>query len=201
MNYLFKVNNEIIKPREDVVLYVGNINTYSFEFLFDYIWDEYEKFVSFIIGDKVYNILIKDNKITVPNEVLEQEGKIIFGVFGTNGEDDIKRISSNLIEFNVLKGAYSPKTNEVLTPTPDFWEILFKNSIPKIIDGMWYIYDISKKEYINTNIIAKGTTPKKGEDYFTDSDISSLGINKKADILYVDESIQQAILDSWEEGV
>ncbi|MBR3791120.1 MAG: hypothetical protein IKK18_00305, partial [Clostridia bacterium] len=92
-------------------------------------------------------------------------------VYGTNGEDNIKRISSNILEFKVEKGIYS----EWLAPTapsPDVWETLFKNSIPKIINGYWYLYNPEENLYVKTTTRAVGLSPVKGTDYFTEEDKS-----------------------------
>lgn len=169
MNYYFDVTNEQIKGRPNLRLYTGNVQTYTFSFGFDEHWQGLLKFVTFFKNDESYIIQVINNMVCVPYELLMKPGTCSFGVYGTNGEDDIKRISSNILEFEVEKGIYSewlaPKV-----PTPDVWETLFKNSIPKIIGGYWYLYNPEENRYVKTTTRAEGLTPIKGTDYFTEED-------------------------------
>jgi len=181
MNYLLTVKNEKILKRPDIKLYTGNIGTYTFSFDFDEHWSGLLKFVSFTNNSETYVVEAKNDYITIPSEILEKSGLWSFGVFATNGEDNIKRISSNLLEFEVIKGAYSEGLTPQ-TPTPDVWESLFRNSIPEIRNGYWYIFSIDDNDYVNTGIRAVGTMPVKGVDYFTEEDISSLGLDGKENI-------------------
>ena len=180
MNYTFKIDDERIKPRPDLRFYTGNINSYTFQFEFSNQWDGLIKFAIFITEKISYTMLIENNLVSIPHEILENPGVCQFGIYATNGEDNIKRISTNLIDLEILQGAYkigeSPQT-----PTPDVWETIFKNSIPMIIDRYWHIYNVSEDKYINTGILAEAITPIKGVDYLTPEDIDALGIDKKQD--------------------
>lgn len=173
MNYLLTVKNEKIKKRPDIKLLTGNIGTYTFSFDFDEHWQGLLKFVSFTNNSETYIVQAKNDTVTVPSEILQKPGLCSFGVYGTNAEDDIKRISSNLLEFEVVNGAYSEGLTPS-TPTPDIWETLFKNSIPTIVDGYWYIYSVDENDYINTGVKAMGEKPQKNIDYFSDEDKSEL---------------------------
>ena len=173
MNYLLTVKNEKITKRPDIKLLTGNIGTYTFIFDFDEHWQGLLKFASFTNALETYVVEAKNDSVTIPSEILENPGLWSFGVFATNGEDNIKRISSNLLEFEVVKGAYSEGLTPQ-TPTPDIWEALFKNSIPSIVDGYWYIYSIDDDKYVNTGIRAVGEKPLKNIDYFTDEDKKEL---------------------------
>ncbi len=180
MNYLIAVEKEKIY-RPDIKLYTGNIGTYTFSFDFDENWQGLIKFASFSKNNETYVIEIIDNKVSIPYELLLEPGVCSFGLYGTNGEDDIKRISSNLLEFEVIKGGYSEGSTPQ-TPTPDVWETLFKNSIPKIIDGYWHLYNPQDEIYVDTGVNAAGLFPVKGVDYFTDEDKSIIveEVEKKA---------------------
>lgn len=169
MNYHFDVINDKIKGRPDLKLYTGNVKSYSFDFEFDEHWNSLIKFATFNSGTNTYVIELSDNSIIVPHEILTCPGICTFGVYGTSADDDIKRISTNIIEFEIIKGAYSDGLTPSV-PTPDIWENLFKNSIPKIIDGYWYLYDPKNSIYVNTGINSVGQFPVKGVDYFTDED-------------------------------
>ena len=173
MNYLLSVKNEIITKRPDIKLLTGNIGTYTISFNFDEHWQGLLKFVSFTNNSETYILQSENDTVTVPAEILENPGLWSFGVFATNGEDNIKRISSNLLEFEVVKGAYSEGLSPQ-TPTPDIWESLFKNSIPTIIEDYWYIYSIDENQYVNTGNRAVGEKPLKNIDYFTDEDKTEL---------------------------
>ncbi len=173
MNYCFEVNNEKISNRPGMKLYTGNIDTYTFSFNFNENWENLLKFVSFSKDSEIYIIKMENDTITVPHEVLNSPGICTFGVYGTNADDNIKRISSNILEFEVTKGAYSDGISPE-TPTPDIWETLFRKSVPKIMDGNWYIYSIDENDYVNTGIMPVGTIPVKGIDYFTEKEKDEL---------------------------
>ena len=169
MDYLFKVEKGTLNNRPNLKLFAGNIGTYTFSFDFDEHWQGLFKFVSFSKGSDTYIVRLENDTANVPSEILEKPSLCSFGVYGTNGENDIKRISSNILEFEVIESAYS-KWQLPTTPTPDVWEALFKNSIPKIINDYWYLYNIAKSDYVNTGIKAVAEKPIKNIDYFTEED-------------------------------
>lgn len=166
MNHHFDVRNEKIKGRPDLKLYSGNIDTYTFSFDFDENWQGLIKFATFNSGTDTYIVEINDNIVTVPHEILSSVGVCSFGIFATNAQDNIKRISSEILEFEISQGAYQEGLSPD-TPTPEIWEELFGKSVPRIKDGYWYLYDIYTGDYKNTDI---KTTPQKGVDYFTQED-------------------------------
>ena len=85
--------------------FTGNIGTYTINVLFDSTWDIYEKFVSFTINDEPLEPqLIINDTITIPSEVFISPCECLFGFFGTNLNEDIKRISTNRMSFTVLQG-------------------------------------------------------------------------------------------------
>ena len=178
MNYSFDVKKDIIEPNCEISLYSGNINTYTFSFNMDEEWNEYIKFGVFIKNGRSYSVKMDNMQIIVPEEILLSSGDVSFGLFGTNGEKDIKRLSTNLITFKVNQGAYNG-SDMPAPPVADFWETILSKYIPRIIDDKWYVYDIKAEKYINTGVVAEG----------------------KVDYSYVDQAIQTAILDSWEAAV
>ena len=178
MNYSFDVKKDIIEPTCEISLYSGNINTYTFSVDMDEAWNEYIKFGVFIKNGRSYSVEMDNMQIIVPQEVLLGSGDVSFGIYGTNGEKDIKRLSTNLITFKVIQGAYT--TSDIPEPPKaDFWETILSKYIPRIIDGKWYVYDIKAEKYVDTGVIAEA----------------------KVDYSYVDQTIKNSILDSWEAAV
>ena len=67
---------------------------------------------------------------------------------------------------------------------------------PYISDsGNWFVWDEKTQSFIDTNVSAKGHTPQKGIDYFTEKDKNDLVTEITTELK---EVIQSAILDSWE---
>lgn len=154
MNYNFIVNNEIIRGRPDLKLYTGNTGTYTFEFEFDEQWADLQIFVTFTGNSGTYVSKAENNRVTVPRELLINPGSCRFGVYGTNSSDDIKRMSSNLIELEVVQGAYSDGTAPAV-PTPDLWEVLVTKTVPIIGEnGNWWIWSMEEQGYIDSGVYA-----------------------------------------------
>lgn len=154
MNYNFIVNNEIIRGRPDLKLYTGNTGTYTFEFEFDEQWADLQIFVAFTGNSGTYVSKAENNRVTVPRELLVSPGSCRFGVYGTNSSDDIKRMSSNLIELEVVQGAYSDGTAPAV-PTPDLWEVLVTKTVPIIGEnGNWWIWSMEEQGYIDSGVYA-----------------------------------------------
>lgn len=178
MNYSFNVKKDFIETSLEINLYSGNVDTYTFSFDMGEEWNEYIKFGIFIKNGRAYNVMIEECQLKVPQEVLNTPGDVSFGIFGTTGGEDNKRISTNLLALSVNQGAYrssdTPKVYE-----PDMWEILLSKYLPKVIDGKWHIYDINTRVYVDTGVTAEATV----------------------DYSYVDSTIKTAILDSWEAAV
>lgn len=174
MDYLLTVKKDRLLKRPDLTFFTGNAQSYTITFDFDAEWDGLLKFATFTDGGgQSYVVGIEENAVSVPSEIMEKVGDCTVGVWATNAEESIKRISTNLIDFRVEQGAYSTGLSAV-EKTPDVWEVLFKNSVPKIIDGYWHIFDISKNDYVTTDIRAVGEKPKKFVDYYTEADKEEL---------------------------
>ena len=87
-------------------------------FEFCAMWDGFEKTAVFYRNEnEVYNVLIVNNECEIPNEVLEEEGKFYFGVFGVNG---VQRRTSVILNYQVSKGSYI-LGQEPSEPTPDVY--------------------------------------------------------------------------------
>ena len=149
MVYKFMLNNEIIRGRPGLTLFTGNSSTYRFEFAFDKTWTGLQKFITFSDGENTYVSPLTDNCAAVPSELLTAPGSFFFGVYATAAENEIKRMSSNIVNVTVLQGAYSSGTKPA-EPTKDFWESLVSKSVPVIGDtGNWMIWDFEKNEYVD----------------------------------------------------
>ena len=154
MKYCFRVINDIIRGPQGIVLYTGNTGTYEFEFAFDAQWDGLQIFVSFAGNCGTFIVKTENNKVTVPAELLVLPGNCRFGVYGTNGSDNIKRMSSNLVNIEVVLGAYSEGTAPDI-PTPDLWETLVTKTVPIIGEnGNWWIWSIEEQGYIDSGVYA-----------------------------------------------
>lgn len=121
MNYNFKIQNETIQQETEPVLYSGNVNIYSFTLDFDASWADFTKFAVFVKDGKTYTLSLTEDTLVLPGEILAGEGVIRFGLYGTNGTDDLQRISSNMISIPVLRGAYTEGIAPAV-PAPDIWE-------------------------------------------------------------------------------
>lgn len=192
MNYNFIVENEKIKDNSDLVLYSGNINTYTFTFQFDENWSGLVKFASFAKGSETYTVLIERDSLAVPAEVLENAGMCFFGVYATNGSDDVKRMSSERLQMEIKKGAYS-KGEVPHVPTPDVWETLFRKSIPAIKDGYWHIYNPEAENFENTGVCTSAPIPQKGVDYWNEEDVAEIKSYVDGEIVKVTGDMETAL--------
>ena len=92
-------------------------NTMIFEFCS--LWDGYTNTAVFYRNaNEVYNVLIVDNQCDIPHEVLQEEGKFYFGVFGINGAT---RRTSEVLTYEIKKGSYI-LGQEPQAPTQDVYE-------------------------------------------------------------------------------
>lgn len=188
MEFNFTIKNDKLTSTAYPKGVTGNVNTYTCRFNIEcdiagLIW-----FCIFKQGDNVYNQIIEDNTCVMPYEVLTSAEPLYIGCYGTNGDDDIKRVSTNFICFDVKQGAYS-EADAPETPTPDIWESLINKNIPYIGDnGNWFIYDVEQKTYVDSGNKSQGEkgeqgiqgekgdkgedgyTPIRGVDYWTEAD-------------------------------
>ena len=192
MNYSFIVENEKIKDNSDLVLYSGNINTYTFTFQFDENWSGLVKFASFTKDCKTYTVCVENGSLAVPAEVLENAGMCFFGVYATNGSDDVKRMSSERLQIEIKKGAYS-KGEMPHVPSPDVWETLFRKSIPAIKDGYWCIYNPETESFENTGVCVTAPAPQKGVDYWTEEDVAEIKSYVDDEIVKVTGDMEAAL--------
>ena len=130
--YNFSVFKDRIKPLSPTKGVSGNTNFYECTFEFSEDWDSLAAFAVFV-GEGAYPAGIDDGKCIVPHEVLEESGEIYIGVYATNGEDNLLRISTNLIPFEVEEGAFR-EGNLPIAPSPDVWETYIAAMNKTLID-------------------------------------------------------------------
>lgn len=96
----------------------GGRNEDVVEFNFCPLWDGYAKTAVFYRSeDDVYHAVLSGNQCIIPHEVLQDDGIMYFGVFGTKG--DTTR-TSEVIRYRVVKGALTTGTKPS-DPTPDIY--------------------------------------------------------------------------------
>ena len=158
----FEIHNDRLKSVKYPKGVTGNVNTYVCHFdiacdIPNLLW-----FCIFKQGETVYRQIIENNTCKIPQEVLVNTEPLYIGCYGTNANDDIKRVSTNLIYFEVKEGAYSESTMPD-TPTPDVWETLVSKTIPIIGEnGNWFVYDITTGKYVDTGKPSQGTSSGEG---------------------------------------
>ena len=146
----FKIQNDRLTSVKYPKGVTGNVNTYICQFdiscdVPDLLW-----FCVFIQGKEVYIRDIVDNTCLIPEEVLADAEPIYIGCYGTNCSDNIKRVSTNLVFFDVRQGAYTEGTQPKV-PTPEVWETLMARMTPIIGEnGNWFTYDITVGDYVDT---------------------------------------------------
>ena len=154
MTYKFILNHEIIRGRPGLTLYTGNQSAYRFEFSFDKEWDGMQKFITFSDGDNTYVLPLINDSALVPSELLCYPGSFFFGLYATGEAEEIKRVSSNIINVTVMQGAYSNGTKPT-EPTKELWEKLVSKSVPIIGDnGNWMFWDFAADKYVDSEKLA-----------------------------------------------
>ena len=83
-------------------------------------WDGYAKTATFYQDEKhvYYSLIDEKDTCVIPWEVLQKEGYIYFGVFGS--KDNVTR-TSQILKYKVVKGAITENI-EPSDPTPDIYQ-------------------------------------------------------------------------------
>ncbi len=102
----------------------GSEGAISIECDFDELWEGYGKTAVFYRDkSEVYPVLLVDDAVTVPAEVLTDEGFFYFGIFGKAENTR----TTEVLRVNVVKGAITTATAEPAEPTPDIYMQLMAN--------------------------------------------------------------------------
>lgn len=180
----FTVNNQII-TRKDEFRVVADSKNYL-EATFDLTEEWLEDTVAlFGYGNECFCALLDEKRsCTVPAEVIKPP---FFTVSLFCGDEVF--VTANTVTVEVEKSGLA-EGHEPEAPTPDLWQLYMAKMQGMIEKGCpyignnnhWFLYDNEKEEYVDTGISAKGYTPVKGTDYWTERD--------KAEIKdYVDDAI------------
>lgn len=152
----FTIHNDRLTSTKYPKGVTGNVNTYVCQFDIACDIDNLVWFCVFEQDELVIERVIVNDKCVIPHEVLIVPKPIYIGCYATNGKDDIKRVSTNQIFFDVKQGAYREGTQPKV-PTPDVWETLINKNIPIIgNNGNWFIWDIEKNEYVDSGKPSQG---------------------------------------------
>lgn len=102
------VSKDIIEPIP-LIIPSGNVETHELVFDFSADWDGLKKIAVFTRDGTVKEYTIDDAERTVPGDMLAEPGTLTVGVYGyiVDGEKLVKRLSTNIINLVVIKGAYA----------------------------------------------------------------------------------------------
>ena len=102
------VNKDIIEPIP-LSIPSGNVETHELVFDFSNEWDGLKKMAVFTRDGVAKEYTIDGATRTVPGDVLTEPGTLSVGVYGyiMDGETLVKRLSTNVINAAVIKGAYA----------------------------------------------------------------------------------------------
>ena len=102
------VNKDIIEPIP-LSIPSGNVETHELVFDFSNEWDGLKKMAVFTRDGVAKEYTIDGATRTVPGDVLTEPGTLSVGVYGyiVDGETLVKRLSTNVINAAVIKGAYT----------------------------------------------------------------------------------------------
>lgn len=185
-------NNQSLEWEQDPTeIYAGNINIDSISFKFCELWDGYSKTAVFYRnGQEAYHVLLNDdNTCLIPPEITETNGLVHIGVFGI--KDDCRRTTAvknwYLNEGILTEGKPSD-------PTPDIYQQIINlcnetkaiaQSVREDADNGVFKGDKGDKgEKGDTGVQGiqgiqgekgeDGYTPRKGVDYYTETDKQEL---------------------------
>lgn len=115
-------NDQTLIAAEKIKLASGDIDSVFLAVEFDAAWDEFvNRSASFYtsFNSNVEEVLLTDDKCTVPSKMLEQEGTLFIGVIGVSA--DGKRVkTSTYAKYTLIKGAEHAFTT--IKPTLDLYQ-------------------------------------------------------------------------------
>ena len=155
---MFNINNQIITFDNSKFKIVEKSKNYlRAKFTFTEDWNGVIKTAVFVSakGDP-YNVILENDECSVPWEIIEYPYFTV-SVFGGD------LITANKVIVYVLKSGYCE--GEVPgEPTPDVYiQILNSIKSPYIgEDKYWYVWDVDKKEFVNSGVSAEGTNSDDG---------------------------------------
>lgn len=97
----------------------GSVDAVQIQCDFCPLWDGYGKTAVFYKEkSQVYHILLVDDLVTIPHEMLAEEGSFFFGVLGV--AEDTR--TTEVLRLKVVQGAITVPSAETEEPTPDIFK-------------------------------------------------------------------------------
>lgn len=157
---IIQVNPHTIEFKQDVDFNAGeyNITTLNFEFSDEY--TNLTKMAIFSNCNGTYKTPILNNQCIIPYEVLEEEGQVLLGVYGYEGDEDLTlRYSPTPKYFCVENGSYK-EGNDPDLPKPSEWEQVLALINQAITETNNLNITVEKEDNITTITLTKkdGTT-------------------------------------------
>lgn len=107
---------------QKVKLASGDVDSVFLEVSFDSSWDEFAARTAVFYtshDDTVFEMLLTDNKCTVPHEVLAKEGIMFIGIRAVT-TDGAKIKTSSIVKLKIVQGANAAYTT--ISPTMDLYQ-------------------------------------------------------------------------------
>ena len=98
-----------------------SIDYISAYFSFTDDWDRLDKTAQFSQGENTFNVILKNDFCTLPNELTD--GKVLISVFGQEA-GGTKRITTIPFELHIRKSGFCSDASSPIPPTPDLYSQL-----------------------------------------------------------------------------
>ena len=116
-----RVTDQRLRLVNEALVASGGVDVLQIRFEFCNLWDGCGKTAVFYRDpEEVYHVPVIDDLVTVPWEVLSDEGYFYFGVFGVKSN----RRPTEAIRIKVVRGVLTEATATPEDPTPDIYEQL-----------------------------------------------------------------------------
>jgi hypothetical protein len=116
-----RVSDQHLQLVNEPLIASGGVDVIQIRFEFCGLWEGCGKTAVFYRDpEEVYHAPIADNLVTVPHEVLTDEGCFYFGVMGA--KSNIR--TTEVVKVEVARGAITTATAEPEDPTPDIYQQL-----------------------------------------------------------------------------
>ncbi len=130
-----RVSDQHLQLVNEALVASGGVDVLQIRFEFCGLWSGCGKTAVFYRNpDEVYHVPVTDNLVTVPWEVLTDEGHFYFGVFGVKSN----RRATEVVKINVEQGALTTATATPEDPAPDIYDQLmaaYGHMEQKVVDA------------------------------------------------------------------
>lgn len=122
---LVKCVDQNLQVLNSPIVASGGLQETSMQFSFCSKWEGLAKTVVFYRDkSEVYNVVLDgEDKCLIPDEVMQEKGRIYFGVYGVSGS---KRKTTFILKYDIQEGAFLEGIDPS-EPTPDIYEQLLTN--------------------------------------------------------------------------